>query len=101
MLRSFFVPKISTTTSNTIIQCQMLNPPIVPSSLFRDVLRPRQHRPERIGTGEHMHVHVLHVLAPDATGVDDGPKAVVRSLLARKASGQRQDLAERRRVGVG
>jgi hypothetical protein len=32
-LRSFFVPKISTTTSNTIIQCQMLKLPIVPSSL--------------------------------------------------------------------
>jgi sec-independent protein translocase protein TatA len=31
MLRNFFVPKISTTTSSTISQCQMLNPPIVPS----------------------------------------------------------------------
>jgi hypothetical protein len=31
VLRSFFVPKIRTTTSSTIAQCQMLNPPIVPS----------------------------------------------------------------------
>ena len=28
MLRSFFVPKISTTTTRTISQCQMLNEPI-------------------------------------------------------------------------
>src|SRR5829696_7067994 len=29
MLRSFFVPKMRTTTSNTISQCQMLNEPII------------------------------------------------------------------------
>ncbi len=28
MLRSFLVPKISTTTTSTISQCQMLNPPM-------------------------------------------------------------------------
>ena len=31
MLRSFLVPKISTTTSRTISQCQMLNEPIAMS----------------------------------------------------------------------
>ena len=31
MLRSFLVPKISTTTTRTISQCQMLNEPMVDS----------------------------------------------------------------------
>jgi hypothetical protein len=29
MLRSFLVPKMTTTTSNTISQCQMLNEPMI------------------------------------------------------------------------
>src|SRR5689334_15494133 len=97
MLRSFFVPKISTTTSNTIIQCQMLRLPIALSSLSC-LRRPRQHRTERVGTAEHVHVHVLHVLMPDAAGVDDRSKTVARALLAREPPGKGQDLPQRGRI---
>src|SRR5512144_1377604 len=69
MLRSFFVPKISTTTRSTISQCQMLRPPMMLSSFH--VGSPRQHRPERLGAAHDVQVDVHHVLAPDATGVHD------------------------------
>ena len=46
-----------------------------------------------------MHVHVLHVLAADAPGVDDRPEPVGRPLLARESAGEREDLAENGRVG--
>src|SRR6185312_12199192 len=100
MLRSFFVPKISTTTSNTIIQCQMLRLPIVVSSLSGP-RRPRQHRTERVGTAEHVHVYVLHVLMSDTAGVDDRPETVRRTLLAGEPPGKGQDLSQGRRVCGG
>src|SRR5512146_331215 len=78
MLRSFFVPKISTTTSSTISQCQMLNPPMVLSS--RSLVCPRQHRAEDVRAADHVHVQMHHILPADATGIDDGPIAVGRAV---------------------
>src|SRR5512142_3309459 len=97
MLRSFFVPKISTTTNSTISQCQMLRPPIIPSLSSS----PPEHRPERLRPAEDVHVDVPHVLPSHAARVDDRAKTVACALLARKAAGERQDLAERRPVLVG
>src|SRR5439155_15085812 len=68
MLRSFFVPKISTTTSNTISQCQMLKPPMMFSSVL--VLAARQHSPERFRSADDVQVDVHHLLPSDASGVD-------------------------------
>src|SRR5689334_14432519 len=98
ILRSFFVPKISTTTRRTINQCQMLKPPMVSpyvSSLARD------HAPERLRPGDDVHVHVLHFLVGDAARVHDRAEAVVGALLAREAAGDGEDLAQHRRVAVG
>src|SRR5215471_8769337 len=81
MLRSFAVPKISTTTSNTISQCQMLSPPMFPL-----LSCPGHHPPEWLGTAEHVHVQVLHFLPPDTPGVDDRAVAIGRALLAGKSS---------------
>ena len=64
-------------------------------------LRPREHRAERIGPADHVHVDVLHFLAADAAGIDDRPEAVGRALLAREPPGERQHPAQRGRVLVG
>src|SRR4030095_2301109 len=69
MLRSFFVPKISTTTSRTISQCHMLNPPIVFSS-ESSARAPREHRAQRVRAADDVNVDVHHVLPADAAGVE-------------------------------
>ena len=83
MLRSFLVPKIITTTSRTINQCQMLNrahcPPLV--------ALPADHRAERVGPADHVYVEMLHFLPPDTAGVDDRSGSLVGALLARKPAG--------------
>src|SRR5258706_12738044 len=91
MLRSFFVPKMSSTMSSTINQCQMLNEPI----FFAPGSRPResrpsgggrrwQHAPEWMGAADDVYVKMIHVLPADSAGVDDRAEAVGRPLLARK-----------------
>src|SRR5215470_12684734 len=87
MLRSFAVPKISTTTSSTISQCQMLSPPM----FLLLSCAPGHHPPERLRTAEHVHVQMLHFLPPDAPGIDDRPVAVGRALLAREAPREREN----------
>src|SRR5450631_2914167 len=72
ILRSFLVPKIRTTTSNTISQCQILSPPMI--ALL--VLVSWQHPTQRFGSAQDMYMQMLHVLPADAAGVDNGPVAV-------------------------
>src|SRR5438132_4016934 len=95
MLRSFFVPKMSTTTSSTISQCQMLNPPMM--TPLRIWLA-RDHRSQRLCAAEHMNMHVHHFLPSHTPGIDDGAKTVAGALLARQPAGERQELAEHRRI---
>src|SRR5258706_6077278 len=105
MLRSFFVPKMSSTMSSTINQCQMLNEPIVfaPGSRPRET-RPSgggrgwEHGPEWMGAADDVYVKMIHVLPADSPGVDDGAEAVGRSLLAREPGGDGQHAAQHRRV---
>src|SRR5690606_20852217 len=100
MLRSFLVPKISITMTRTISQCQMLNEPMVVS--LRSVARyvaPAQHRPERLGPAQHMHVDMIHLLVREPAVVDDGAEPVVGARLARQPPGHRQHAPERRLVG--
>src|SRR5439155_555954 len=96
MLRSFFVPKISTTTSNTISQCQMLKPPMMFSSVL--VLAARQHSPERFRSADDVQVDVHHLLPSDASGVDDRPESLRRALFACESARKGQHPAEYRRV---
>src|SRR3990172_2777651 len=93
MLRNFLVPKISTTIKRTTSQCQTLNEPITTS--YRALFPPHEHRAERLRTPEDVHVEMIHLLMPDAPGVDDDAKAVRRPLPARQFPRQRQHLAER------
>src|SRR5512134_1787908 len=79
ILRSFFVPKISTTTSSTISQCQMLSEPIVrllrkprlpPGLLFLDAgnsLAPPQLREHVVGA-EVMPCQQHHAVKPQVGG---------------------------------
>src|SRR5215472_4340446 len=98
MLRSFLVPKMSTTTSRTISQCQMLNPPML--SPFEPLSSPRQHRTQHVRSAYHVHVEVHDFLPADAPGVDDGPEAVGRTVFAREPARQREQPAEHRRIVV-
>ena len=97
MLRSFFVPKISTTTSRTISQCQMLNtahgrsPQFVASA--RAIIAA-----ERLGAADDVHVDVHDVLPADAAGVDDRAKAVRRPCSRASRPASAMILPEHRRV---
>ena len=93
MLRSFLVPKISTTTTSTISQCQMLKPPMVFSLVALRAGSSAQ------GSGPPITcMWTVDFLLPDAPGVDDGAEAVVGALLARELAGSVSILPERRRV---
>src|SRR6185312_3041260 len=97
MLRSFFVPKIITTTRRTINQCQMLIEPIS-ISLSAPA---RQHRPQRFGASQHVQVNVLHFLQPDASVVDDEAEAVAGALVERELAGEPHHASHHRRVAIG
>src|SRR3954463_10692627 len=101
MLRSFLVPKISITITRTISQCQMLSEPIFRFSYFLLQLAlafqslPLEHRSQRLGAAQDVHVDMIHLLMPGTTGVDDGAKALGRAFLARQLARERQHPAER------
>src|SRR5208282_1769033 len=88
ILRSFLVPKISTTTSSTISQCQMLSPPMVVLLLCS---RLGQHSTQRFRSTDDVHMQMHHILPADPPRVNDGAIAVGRSLLAGEPAGQRQN----------
>src|SRR6266536_1458074 len=98
MLRSFLVPKISTTTSRTISQCQMLSPPMVlsfaPLLYLEALARPRKHRPEDVRAADDVDMQMHYFLPADVAGVDDRPVTVGRSLLARQGPRQREQPPE-------
>src|SRR6185312_5041225 len=92
MLRSFFVPKMSSTITSTINQCQILNEPIEISWWCGRPSggRERHHPAERLGTAEDVYVQMIHVLPPDPPGVHDGPEALRGPLLAREPARHRE-----------
>src|SRR5215471_6874403 len=94
MLRSFLVPKISTTTSNTISQCQMLSPPIIPPLGARSGHHPAQ----RLRAAENVHVQMHHFLPADASRVDDRAIAVGQALVARELPAYCQHLSQHRSI---
>src|SRR5438552_3834305 len=106
ILRSFLVPKISTTTSSTISQCQILKLPILLS--FMPAARATgavhsildDHASERIGTAEYVKMYMIHVLPPHAAGIGDEAEPVRAAVLAREPGRQQHDLAEDGAVSV-
>src|SRR3954468_5793723 len=62
MLRSFFVPKMSSTMTSTINQCQILNEPME-ISVVRASRRAlgRHHAAEGLGTAEDVDMQMIHV----------------------------------------
>src|SRR5436305_10262671 len=57
-----------------------------------------EHRAERIGTTQHVDVHVHHFLVADAARVDDHAKAIGGALFPREPTREHHDLAKRRLV---
>src|SRR5260221_8214197 len=77
MLRSFFVPKMSSTMTSTISQCQMLNEPIEISWSRGGLLgRGREHAPEGVRAADDVYMEMIHVLPADPAGVDDGSESL-------------------------
>src|SRR6185437_9761560 len=84
----FLVPKISITITRTISQCQMLSEPIFGFSYLLLHLAlafqgfPLEHRSQRLGSAQDVHVYMIHLLMANTAGVDDAAEAVGRALLA-------------------
>src|SRR5690349_16246854 len=99
MLRSFFVPKMSSTMTRTMSQRQMLNEPIA-GSPGAGPLFPHDHARKRIGSADDVDVQMIHVLPADPAGVHDGAEAVGGPRELREAPGHRHHVPEDRRPGV-
>ena len=84
MLRSFFVPKISSTMTRTMTQCPAHAEPMKLSSCGGRALFLRDHSRERIRAADDVDVQMIHVLPADPPRVHDGAEAVRRALLARE-----------------
>src|SRR5690606_27989162 len=91
MLRSFLVPKTSSTMTRTTSQCQMLKEPITLSSML-------QHGRQHVRTTQYMDVEMIHLLPADPSRIDDRAEAVVQSLFARELRRDGHDLAHHRRM---
>src|SRR5262245_31512572 len=89
MLRSFFVPKMSSTMTSTMIQCQMLNEPMI--SPAGGALFLRDHARKRVGAADDVYVQMIHVLPADPAGVHDGAEALGGPLLAGELARLRHD----------
>src|SRR5664280_3274642 len=100
MFLSFLVPKIKTTTSSTINQCQMLKPPMMSLSQLRTDNDSRSALGPRPRAAHDVHMEVRHLLHPVAPGVDERAKTVRHAVLAHQPRRQRQDAAEHRRLGL-
>src|SRR5450432_1542093 len=95
MLRSFLVPQMRTTTSNTISQCQMLSPPMIDLLWsLRRLSVPGQHSAQRLRSTQDVHVQMHHVLLADTPGIDYRPVTIARALLSRQSPGHRQHPAQ-------
>src|SRR5690606_22245037 len=91
MLRSFLVPKTSSTMTRTTSQCQMLNEPITLSSML-------QHGRQHVRTTKYMDVEMIHLLPADLSRIDDGAETVIQSLFTCKLRRDGHDLAHHRRM---
>ncbi len=103
MLRSFLVPKMSSTMTSTISQCQMLNPnPFVFSdergrlSSSASGMRPA----ERLGAADDVDVQMIHVLPADPPGVHDGAEASGEPCSRARRPAMREHPAQHRAHGV-
>src|SRR2546421_11545460 len=97
MLRSFFVPKISSTITSRISQWIQLIPPMM-SLACRGGLALRDHARKRVGAADDVDMKMIHVLTPHPAGVDDGAEAVGRTLLAGEPPRPYEHPAEEARV---
>src|SRR2546421_9367524 len=100
MLRSFFVPKISSTITSRISQWIQLIPPMM-SLACRGGLALRDHARKRVGAADDVDMKMIHVLTPHPAGVDDGAEAVRGALLAGETPGAREHFSEDGGVCVG
>jgi hypothetical protein len=65
------------TITSTINQCQILNEPILLSSIL-------QHGWKGIRATQDMEVEMIHLLPTHPSGVDDGPEALLAALIPGK-----------------
>src|SRR5574340_2257 len=103
MLRSFLVPKITSTITSTISQCQMLNEPILPLLKKTNVAgHPRGScsRARNAFAADYMDMQMEHVLPTAAASIDHSANPVGQTLLLRQLRRKQQRSEERAVVAL-